>query len=122
LEALGYVLIYFCKSQLPWQGLKGNTKKVKYDAIMEKKITTPVSELCRDLPIEFVYYMEYVRKLRFEDTPDYHRLRKMFRNLFVAHGYTYDYMFDWILVREARERERQESQQIQQGRKKYFIR
>ncbi|KAJ2997107.1 serine/threonine protein kinase [Globomyces sp. JEL0801] len=100
LEALGYVLIYFCRGSLPWQGMKGNTKKVKYDAIMEKKISTSTADLCAGLPREFVFYLDYVRKLRFEDTPDYSRLRQMFRDLFIQQGFVYDYVFDWILVKE----------------------
>lgn len=98
LEAIGYVLIYFLKGSLPWQGLKGDSKKVKYDAIMEKKVTTSTMELCAGLPREFVSYLDYVRNLRFDDTPDYVQLRQMFRDLYIRKGYAYDYLFDWIVV------------------------
>jgi len=44
MEALGYVLLYFCLGKLPWQGLEADTNKQKYDLIMEKKTTTPTFE------------------------------------------------------------------------------
>jgi hypothetical protein len=99
MEALCYVFIYFLKGALPWQGLKGNTKQVKYDAIMEKKITTTAKELCAGLPREFLMYLEYVRNLRFEDTPDYTQLRQLFRDLFIRKGFVFDYVFDWIAIK-----------------------
>lgn len=50
LEALGYVLMYFQRGSLPWQGLKANNKRQKYEKISEKKIGTPIDELCRGCP------------------------------------------------------------------------
>ena len=47
MESLGYVLMYFNRSSLPWQGLKAATKKQKYEKISEKKMSTPVEVLCR---------------------------------------------------------------------------
>lgn len=49
-ESLGYVLMYFNRGTLPWQGLKAATKKQKYDKISEKKMSTPVEELCSGFP------------------------------------------------------------------------
>lgn len=37
LEGLGYVILYFLRGKLPWQGLPAKTKKEKYDQIKEKK-------------------------------------------------------------------------------------
>lgn len=99
MESLGYVMLYFCRGQLPWQGLKAATKKQKYDRIMEKKMTTPTEILCRGFPSEFAIYLNYARSLRFDDKPDYSYLRKIFRDLFVREGFQYDYVFDWTVYK-----------------------
>jgi hypothetical protein len=52
LESLGYVLMYFNRGSLPWQGLKAATKRQKYERISEKKMGTPIEELCRGYPGE----------------------------------------------------------------------
>lgn len=50
LESLGYVLMYFNRGSLPWQGLKAATKRQKYERISEKKMGTPIEELCKGYP------------------------------------------------------------------------
>ena len=35
-------LMFYFWISLPWQGLKANTKKQKYDKISEKKMMTPI--------------------------------------------------------------------------------
>ena len=99
LESMGYVLMYFLRGSLPWQGLKAIIKKVKYEKISDKKISTPIEVLCKGFPQEFVTYFHYCRSLRFDDKPDYSYLRKLFRELFVREGYQYDYVFDWTILK-----------------------
>ncbi|KAL0101483.1 hypothetical protein PUN28_018960 [Cardiocondyla obscurior] len=99
LESLGYVLMYFNRGSLPWQGLKAATKRQKYERISEKKMSTPVEELCKGYPMEFASYLRYCRDLRFEERPDYSHLRQLFRTLFHGQGFTYDYVFDWNMLK-----------------------
>lgn len=99
LESLGYVLMYFLRGSLPWQGLKAATKKIKYEKISEKKMSTPIEVLCKGFPPEFVTYFQLCRSLRFEDKPDYSYVRKLFRDLFIREGYQYDYVFDWTILK-----------------------
>jgi len=99
LETLGYVLLYFTRGSLPWQGLKAPTKKQKYEKISEKKIKTPIDVLCKGYPAEFAQYLNYCRSLHFEDKPDYAYLRKLFRDLFIREGYKYDAMYDWTVIK-----------------------
>ncbi|KAK1354997.1 Non-specific serine/threonine protein kinase [Heracleum sosnowskyi] len=79
METLGYILMYFLRGSLPWQGLKARTKKEKYERISEKKVPTSVEELCCGYPTEFASYFHYCRSLRFEDEPDYAYLKRVFR-------------------------------------------
>ncbi|XP_041005889.1 casein kinase 1-like protein 6 [Juglans microcarpa x Juglans regia] len=99
LESLGYVLMYFLRGSLPWQGLKAGTKKQKYDKISEKKMSTPIEVLCKSYASEFVSYFHYCRSLRFEDKPDYSYLKRLFRDLFIREGYQFDYIFDWTILK-----------------------
>ncbi|XP_063240622.1 casein kinase I-like [Bacillus rossius redtenbacheri] len=99
LESLGYVLMYFNRGSLPWQGLKAATKRQKYERISEKKMSTSIEELCKGYPAEFPTYLNYCRSLRFEERPDYSYLRQLFRTLFHRQGFTYDYVFDWNMLK-----------------------
>lgn len=100
MESIGYVLMYFLRGSLPWQGLKADTREQKYSKILKKKITTPISELCEGFPEEFKTYFHYCRSLQFEDNIDYTYLRKLFRDLFVREGHSWDYNFDWTILKK----------------------
>lgn len=79
LEAVGYILLYFLKGVLPWQGLQGGkNKNQKYDKIKEKKLQTTVEQLCMQVPEEFARYVSICRNMRFEEKPDYAALRHLF--------------------------------------------
>jgi serine/threonine protein kinase len=98
LESIGYVLIYFFNGRLPWQGFKTNNGNVKekYRKIRDAKIKMPIKALCDGLPNEFLSYMNYVKCLRYLETPDYEVLKDLFHRLYEAKGYSYDSPdFDW---------------------------
>jgi len=50
MEALGHMFLYFLRGSLPWQGLKADTLKERYQKIGETKRTTSVDELCGSFP------------------------------------------------------------------------
>ncbi|KAL8626019.1 Casein kinase I isoform delta-B [Nucella lapillus] len=62
-------------------------------------MSTPIEELCKGFPSEFATYLNFCRSLRFDDKPDYSYLRQLFRNLFHRQGFTYDYVFDWNMLK-----------------------
>ena len=52
MESVGFVLVYFLKGKLPWQGLPAKSKNAKYDKIKEKKVATKIDELAKGCPKE----------------------------------------------------------------------
>ncbi|TNN50597.1 Casein kinase I isoform delta-B [Liparis tanakae] len=116
LESLGYVLMYFNLGSLPWQGLKAATKRQKYERISEKKMSTPIEVLCKGYPSEFATYLNFCRSLRFDDKPDYSYLRQLFRNLFHRQGFSYDYVFDWNMLKFGANRAAEEAERERRDR------
>lgn len=84
LETLGYILIYFLKSKLPWQhvpkvGTNGLTAKQRKERILEIKMSTSPADLCKGLPFEFQTFVTYCRQLNFSELPSYAYLRRLMR-------------------------------------------
>lgn len=59
------------------------------------KTTIDLKALCKDIPIEFCKYLEYVRKLQFKSHPDYNYIKKLFKRLLKPHMAANDAPFDW---------------------------
>nr|CAD1824277.1 unnamed protein product [Ananas comosus var. bracteatus] len=96
LESLGYVLMYFLRGSLPWQGLKAGTKKQKYEKISERKVATSIEALCRGYPSEFASYFHYCRSLRLMISQIIHTSRDCFETFLSAR---FDYVFDWTILK-----------------------
>jgi len=96
LEALGHMFMYFLRGSLPWQGLKADTLKERYQKIGDTKRSTPIEVLCQGHPEEFAKYLKYVRGLDFFDRPDYEKYRKMFQDLLKSKNWECDWQFDWF--------------------------
>ncbi|VDO10924.1 unnamed protein product [Brugia timori] len=95
LEALGHMFMYFLRGSLPWQGLKADTLKERYQKIGDTKRATPIEVLCEGFPEEFAQYLRYARRLDFFEAPDYEYCYNLFKSVLDRLGYTYDYEFDW---------------------------
>ncbi|EGR27909.1 kinase domain protein [Ichthyophthirius multifiliis] len=105
LEAIGYVLMYFLRGILPWQNLKANNKKDKYERIMEKKLSTPIEVLCKGFPDEFAQFLVYTRNLRFDEKPDYNYCQQLFKDRFAKEGFERDNVFDWNIVAKEKKKD-----------------
>ncbi len=95
LESVGYVLLYFLKGKLPWQSLMIKNKEERYHKIMEIKRDISTCELCQGCPEEFQKYFDYVRKLEYEEDPDYNMIKSLFINILEKNEFKFDYYYDW---------------------------
>lgn len=81
LESVGYMLVYFMKGGLPWQGIKRKSKYDQLTQIGNVKITTPLEKLCEGVPKCFKDYIALCRSIDYDEKPNYEKLC----NLFKAH-------------------------------------
>jgi serine/threonine protein kinase len=95
LESIGYVLMYFLRGSLPWQGIATRNKDEKYRRIYETKKATSLDELCEGFPVELKNYLIYCKGLSFAETPNYAYLKNMLKELFIKENYKNDSIFDW---------------------------
>ena len=82
LISIGYMLVYFIKGILPWQGLDGISKEDKYNKIGNVKRMTTIEELCKNLPMELKVFIDYCCGLDFAETPNYALLFKLLEKIF----------------------------------------
>ena len=112
IEALGYIMVYFLRGSLPWQGMVINDPKKKYDKIKQLKYDIKLEDLCAGLPKECIKFIQYARDMKFEDRPDYSYLRHLLRSAAQKNGLVFDNTkFDWI-VKEREEKEKAEEEKI----------
>lgn len=48
---MGYILLYFLRGSLPWQGVKAVSIKQKYQRIAECKENTVPDQLCKGISL-----------------------------------------------------------------------
>ena len=100
MESIAYVILYFFRKKLPWQGLKCKDKNEKHAKIKEMKMSLTPEKLFEGLPKEFADYLTLVKKLGFEDEPNYKDYIKMFNKLFKEKGFDLDFRYDWVTVKD----------------------
>ncbi|ETO14909.1 hypothetical protein RFI_22459 [Reticulomyxa filosa] len=96
LESVAYMLIYFLKGELPWQGLRENDRVKKWRRIEQKKASFSAQQLTQGLPHEFCFFLEYTKKLKYDETPNYERLRTVLNKLYRNCGFQKDHTVDWM--------------------------
>lgn len=74
LESLAYTIIYSALGELPWTS---NSTGNDEGAILRKKTSITVEELCKGLPTPFCEFVTHVRSLSFNKKPDYQFLHSI---------------------------------------------
>ena len=96
LESLGYMIIYLYNQKLPWENLKFKSKDILAQKIYELKLNIKMENLCINMPEEMIFYMNYVKSLKFEQDPNYNYLRDLFQNLLKKISNNEKPHFSWI--------------------------
>ena len=99
LESIGYIIMYFIRGSLPWQGLKINRKDDRYKKICEKKKETSAKDLCSGFPSEFESFVSYTRNLQFTEVPNYNHLRNLLKTVIKNSGFKIDFYYDWCTTK-----------------------
>lgn len=95
LESIGYMLIYFAKGRLPWQGIcRDRNKENIFESIGNIKLATKLETLCDNMPKCFMDYLQYCRDLSFEEKPNYKLLIKMFSETIKINNF--NCVYEWI--------------------------
>ena len=87
------MLIYFIRGELPWQGIRAESKFEKEQKIMNAKMKVSSEDLCEDLPEEIYNILEYVRSLSFYADPDYYFILSELS--YVIEGSAGGLLYDW---------------------------
>jgi serine/threonine protein kinase len=100
LESIGFVLLYLLQGQLPWQGINIQDSNEKTKKIGEMKKEMSAEELTADIDCKFFFeFLQYAKKLGFDQTPDYEWLREQTRKAMFQNGINRDWHFDWMIKR-----------------------
>lgn len=118
LEGLGYIIVYFLRGDLPWQGLKAKNMKEKYEKIKEKKLNTSLPDLCKGFPEETQKFISYSREIGFDARPDYSYLKQLLKQMAELENIQFDFMFDWVIKKnEEKLREEKRNAEIESEKK-----
>jgi len=106
LEGIMYVILYFLRGSLPWQGLPARNKHEKYKRIMECKTSTTIDSLCKGFPsiplnnatfvlAQLQLLLKYCRGLKFDEEPNYATIKQYIKEIATNNSFEFDCNFDW---------------------------
>lgn len=97
LESLCYTMVFLRRRDLPWNCIKRAwTHEAARNFIGFKKESCIPRELFRNMPWQLFRIFQYVRRLSFDERPNYHYLRKLLRSMLTNYGMFDERKFDWM--------------------------
>ena len=96
LESLSYLILYFLRGSLPWQGLKISSRSKRFKTISNLKKTVKLENLCSNFPPEILLFCKYTRKLGFTENPKYEYMKNLFISILNRNGEKNDKRFSWM--------------------------
>ena len=96
LESFCYMILFFILKKLPWQGIKCETQAKRYKKICEIKESFNIENYREIIPMQIVQIFKYVKKLSFNEDPDYNKIRYFFLDFLYKINYKENETFSWI--------------------------
>lgn len=96
LESFMYLILYFFKGNLPWQGLKIESREKRFEIIAKMKKNINFKNICQGLPEEIYILCQYIKKLSFKENPKYFFMRTLFLDILQNYNLDYDNNFSWV--------------------------
>lgn len=94
-ESLAYVCLHLLKGTLPWDRLDTRLPKTNKRAL-KAKLAVPVDTLCTGAPALFAKWIRYARGMKFEEQPDYMKLRRWVHEAADEARVRLDTNYDWV--------------------------
>ncbi|CAE6426350.1 unnamed protein product [Rhizoctonia solani] len=81
-ESLSYTLLWLLRGSLPWSHFaQSGTPVGRIRQVFAQKQRHNGSSLAAELPVDFGELVEYARSLSFDEKPDYHAWRRLFKQV-----------------------------------------
>ncbi|CAD8069973.1 unnamed protein product [Paramecium sonneborni] len=94
LESLFYVIFYFLRGQLPWQNIPVESCE-RNRVVGNIKQTISIQELASIKCPELIKIFQYIRKLKFQEQPDYEFIKDLLIEAAKAKNIHLDGYYDW---------------------------